>query len=200
MEPCLRHVLHASPLIHVPSQVAGDIRGHVNVLTRAFTNALSQLAIGERERARRRVTASAGPSTGPSSTGATAAGKTLANSELNTESPTVFHNCVLMADGGWEANPLTKEACIQKLMARACNDPRACTSMLGKLGDKEHQVGGAHSTHIIGWKTCVASPPPADQMHRGGGAILSTHPPIDDRIARVAKQVPEVTEVRVGQS
>ena len=41
-------------------------------------------------------------------------------------------------------------------------------------------------------------------MHRREGAVpaafLSTHPPLDDRIARVAKQVPEVTEVRVGQS
>ena len=40
-------------------------------------------------------------------------------------------------------------------------------------------------------------------MHRKGWgvpAFLSTHPPLDDRIARVAKQVPEVTEVRVGQS
>ena len=36
-------------------------------------------------------------------------------------------------------------------MARACNDPRACTSMLSKLGDKEHQVLAVceHIVHTI---------------------------------------------------
>ena len=41
--------------------------------------------------------------------------------------------------------------------------------------------------------------PPAVQMHRREGTVpatfLSTHPPTDDRIARVAEQVPEVGRV-----
>ena len=56
-------------------------------------------------------------------------------------------------------------------MARACYDPSACPSMLAKLQAKEKA------------------------MERGGvsmPALLRTHPPTEDRVSMVRKQLPEV--------